>query len=69
MNSADNEKLYYIVTATERGDRGEYHGVFPSLTFQNPRREETSETSALNKKIDIIFSSFESWTASSKSIQ
>ena len=35
LNSTDNEKLYNIVTATERGDRGECHIVFPSLTFQN----------------------------------
>ena len=28
-----------IVTATERGDRGEYRIGFPSLTFQNPEDE------------------------------
>ena len=50
LNSAENEILYNIVTATERGDRGECH--IPSLTFQNPEEgvEKTSETSALNKK-------------------
>ena len=36
LNSAQNEKLYNIVSATERGDRWECHIVFPSLTFQNP---------------------------------
>ena len=36
LNSAENEMRYIIVTATERGDRGESHFGFPSLTFQNP---------------------------------
>ena len=36
LNSADNEKLLNIVTATERGDSGECHVVFLSLSFQNP---------------------------------
>ena len=38
LNSAANEKLQNIVTATERGDRWECHVVlvYPSLTFQNP---------------------------------
>ena len=35
-NSAENEIRYIIVTATERGDRGECRIGFPSLTFQNP---------------------------------
>ena len=32
LNSADNQILKNIVTATERGDRGECRVVFPSLT-------------------------------------
>ena len=40
--SAENEIRYIIVAATERGDRGECHIGFPSLTFQN-----TEETISL----------------------
>ena len=36
LNSAENEILYNIVTAIERGDREECHFEFSSLTFQNP---------------------------------
>ena len=36
LNSAENEILNNIVTATERGDRGKCHIGFPSQTFQNP---------------------------------
>ena len=33
--SPENEILYNIITATDRGDRREWHIVFLSLTFQN----------------------------------
>ena len=41
-NSAEKEIRYIIVTATERGDRGECRIGFPSLTFQNPEEGENS---------------------------
>ena len=48
---------FWKVSEGKRGDRGEGHVVFTS-----PRRskEEASETSVKNKKIDVIFSLF--WT-------
>ena len=35
LNSDENEILYNIITATERGGTGECHIEFPSLTFKN----------------------------------
>ena len=62
-NLADNEKLYNIVTATERGDRGGCHVVFPSLTFQNPeegKKKPPKRRLWIKRCVDIIFSLF--WT-------
>ena len=39
LNPPENEILYNIVTAIERGDRGKCHIVFPSLIFQNSEEE------------------------------
>ena len=59
-NSAENEKMYNIVSATERKDRGEWDILFPSLTFQNPeeRGNEPPKRRLWIKKIDIIISLF-----------
>ena len=35
-NFTENEIRNIIATATEKGDRGECHIEFPSVTFQNP---------------------------------
>ena len=60
LNSAENEILYNIVTVTERGDRGKYHIVFPSLTFQNPEEggNKPPKRRFLNKKDSYKFLSF-----------
>ena len=47
-----------LLPATERGDRGECHVIFPSVTFQNPEEGEKKPLSGLNKKIEIILSIF-----------
>ena len=50
-------KYYRILLLILREETGECHVVFPSVTFQNPEEGgKTSETSVLNKKIDIMFS-------------
>ena len=43
-------------TATKRGDRGECHIGFPSLTFQNPEEggNKTPKRRFMNKKIVLI---------------
>ena len=53
LNSAENEIPYIIVTATERGDRGECHIEFPSRTFQNPEEggNKPPKLQFMNKKI------------------
>ena len=72
LNSAENEILYNIVTATEREDRGYCHIGFPSLTFQNHEEggNKPPKRQFVNKKDSLNFLSFfEYWTASSKSTQ
>ena len=51
--SAENEIRYIIVTASERGDRGECHNGFPSQTFQNPEEggNKLPKRRFMNKKI------------------
>ena len=61
-----------MFTASEGGDRGKCHIVFPSLTFQNPDEggNKPPKRRLLNQKdIYNYLSFFELWTISSKSIQ
>ena len=50
----------FVVTATERGDRGECHIGFPSLTFQNPEEggNKPLKRRFLNKKDSLNYLSF-----------
>ena len=49
--------LVGIVTATERGDRGDCHIGYPSLTFQNPEEvgNKPPKRRILNKKVSYNY--------------